>query len=605
MRSVTSYFNGSVARSDLRRYWPILFGYTAIWIIALPLMLWTMGSYYYESIDSVYPLSEHIVELYPMTAVMAFLFGGVLAMALFSYLMTGRSVGLMHSIPVRRDTLFITHTVTGMGMLTAGNLLVVLLTVLVQVLRYGVVSWTALGLWLVFQTVACLLFFLLGVLCCMVTGWLLAVPVVYGVINFFAAGLTILLQALATFFYYGYNGIGDFPGIVHWLTPVAKMSDLLEDCSAQHETLADGSIQWWLEIPAGTTQGMIGYFVAALMLGALAWLLYRHRRSEAAGDPLAYSWMRPVFRWGVGLLGGLSAGIILFLLLFNRSSYLDTLESVWLVICMLPTTVVCYCGAEMLASKSLAALRRCWKGALLLYLAVLLVCGAMYMDLFGHERRVPEVGEVKSVALSISGTGSTRAVCDEPATIQKIVDLHRQLLAGDREPSGEESRTWLSLEYHLADDSTLYRSYTIWNPQEVSEEMDALLQEEEVRIGELFGKAVVTRGMNLWGGYVSPAYYKEEPFQLTGDQAEKILDALFADLDAGCNLWEATYNERLYMGMILQKGEKEEIYVDFIGPDWSNTIRALVGAGLADSEEELLRLSQDVAHEEWEKGLTS
>ena len=39
MRSVTSFFNPALARSDLRRHWPILFLYTAIWMVALPVQL--------------------------------------------------------------------------------------------------------------------------------------------------------------------------------------------------------------------------------------------------------------------------------------------------------------------------------------------------------------------------------------------------------------------------------------------------------------------------------------------------------------------------------------------------------------------------------------
>ena len=40
MRSVTSFFNPALARSDLRRHWPIPFLYTAIWMVALPVQLY-------------------------------------------------------------------------------------------------------------------------------------------------------------------------------------------------------------------------------------------------------------------------------------------------------------------------------------------------------------------------------------------------------------------------------------------------------------------------------------------------------------------------------------------------------------------------------------
>ena len=49
-----------------------------------------------------------------MGVIMAFVFGGVLAMALYSYLMNGRSVGLIHSLPLKRQTLFFTQLLTGL-----------------------------------------------------------------------------------------------------------------------------------------------------------------------------------------------------------------------------------------------------------------------------------------------------------------------------------------------------------------------------------------------------------------------------------------------------------------------------------------------------------
>ena len=36
MRSAKSFFNGAIARSDLRRYWPVLFLYVGLWLLFLP-----------------------------------------------------------------------------------------------------------------------------------------------------------------------------------------------------------------------------------------------------------------------------------------------------------------------------------------------------------------------------------------------------------------------------------------------------------------------------------------------------------------------------------------------------------------------------------------
>ena len=113
MRSVTSFFNPALARSDLRRHWPILFLYTAIWMVALPVQLYLRhiaeGASY-----GTRTVSEVCQGTYSMGVIMAFVFGGVLAMALYSYLMNGRSVGLIHSLPLKRQTLFFTQLLTAL-----------------------------------------------------------------------------------------------------------------------------------------------------------------------------------------------------------------------------------------------------------------------------------------------------------------------------------------------------------------------------------------------------------------------------------------------------------------------------------------------------------
>ena len=41
MRSMISSSERALARSDFRRFWPLLFGYAVLWLCALPLSLWS------------------------------------------------------------------------------------------------------------------------------------------------------------------------------------------------------------------------------------------------------------------------------------------------------------------------------------------------------------------------------------------------------------------------------------------------------------------------------------------------------------------------------------------------------------------------------------
>ena len=215
MRSVTSFFNPALARSDLRRHWPILFLYTAIWLVALPVQLYLRhiaeGASY-----GTRTVSEVCQGTYSMGVIMAFVFGGVLAMALYSYLMNGRSVGLIHSLPLKRQTLFFTQLLTGFAMLTAGNLLVVLVSLLVC----GEPG--PLLVWLAVVTLAEIFFLALGTLCAMLTGWLLAVPVLYVGINFLVMAVMQLIHWLAELFIFGYQGDG-FGSFTLWCTPVVQL----------------------------------------------------------------------------------------------------------------------------------------------------------------------------------------------------------------------------------------------------------------------------------------------------------------------------------------------------------------------------------------------
>ena len=116
MRSAKSFFNGAIARSDLRRYWPVLFLYVGLWLLFLPIPVWNRAA---ERNPALVNLTELCADTYATAVVLALIFGGIMATAVFSYLMQTRSVGAMHALPQRRGTLFWTHFLTGWAMLAA------------------------------------------------------------------------------------------------------------------------------------------------------------------------------------------------------------------------------------------------------------------------------------------------------------------------------------------------------------------------------------------------------------------------------------------------------------------------------------------------------
>jgi hypothetical protein len=157
----TSFCNAALLRSDIKRYWPLLFLYVAVWVVILPMQILSASREcdgVAEGIMTVLQLRQHnvIIQSIPASVVMSLLFGCFAAMAVWSYLMSGRTVGLMHALPVTRTQAFFSHILSVLGALTAGNVQIFLLTALCSA-GFSYVDWTALGTWLLLTELMALL----------------------------------------------------------------------------------------------------------------------------------------------------------------------------------------------------------------------------------------------------------------------------------------------------------------------------------------------------------------------------------------------------------------------------------------------------------------
>ena len=237
----TSFCNAALLRSDIKRYWPLLFLYVAVWVVILPMQILSASREcdgVAEGIMTVLQLRQHnvIIQSIPASVVMSLLFGCFAAMAVWSYLMSGRTVGLMHALPVTRTQVFFSHVLSALGALTAGNVLIFLLTALCSA-GFSYVDWAALGTWLLLTELMALFFFALGSLCAMVTGWLLAVPVLYGAMNVIALLLYAVISTMTQMFYFGYSN-SDIPEFIRTTGKLEddvkeKLTKAIEECKSK------------------------------------------------------------------------------------------------------------------------------------------------------------------------------------------------------------------------------------------------------------------------------------------------------------------------------------------------------------------------------------
>lgn len=582
MRSATSFFDKTTARSDLRRHWPIAFIYTCVWLVGLPVNLWSSSMWMPEEMTPALRAAQIIIGSYPTLAGALFVFGCVLAMALMGYLMSPRAVGLLHALPVRRGTLLATHTLVGWLMLNVPALLAVLVSIPVQA-YYGGVAWGALGAWMLVHCGLSLFFLALGLLCAMVTGWLLAIPAIYAVVNFAVIAAAGLVRTLCSLFCYGYAGDDDFAPFVYWLTPVVNLVKRFGTCGVERSDAAP--YPWQVQFPADVVHAVGIYTAAGAALLALTYLLYRRRKSESAADPAAFPWMRPVFRYGTGLLGGLALGLGLYQLVLGWRMESETGRWVGLLVSTVLMGALCYYAAEMLVRKSLRVLRRSLPGAGLVCVLLALVCAGARFDVPGYAARVPDVSAVTQVQLRGS-LGLSGVNCTEPETIETVIALHREIITLRPDEDDPENSAYITLSYTLTDGSTLTRAYQLNPAGELEDALETVFNTGEVREKSL----ITSRHTGSWrGGYLG-LDRTGDAMQLTAAQAGEIYGALLRDIAQGHNHYDfSRLDDRhvLVVQLDLEGSDDYSLYIGELPEDCTETMQALVDVGAAESVDAL------------------
>ena len=582
MRSATSFFDKTTARSDLRRHWPIAFIYTCVWLVGLPVNLWSSSMWMPEEMTPALRAAQIIIGSYPTLAGALFVFGCVLAMALMGYLMSPRAVGLLHALPVRRGMLLATHTLVGWLMLNVPALLAVLVSIPVQA-YYGGVAWGALGAWLLVHCGLSLFFLALGLLCAMVTGWLLAIPAIYAVVNFAVIAAAGLVRTLCSLFCYGYAGDDDFAPFVYWLTPVVNLVKRFGTCGVERSDAAP--YPWQVQFPADVVHAVGIYTAAGAALLALTYLLYRRRKSESAADPAAFPWMRPVFRYGTGLLGGLALGLGLYQLVLGWRMESETGRWVGLLVSTVLMGALCYYAAEMLVRKSLRVLRRSLPGAGLVCVLLALVCAGARFDVSGYAARVPDVSAVTQVQLRGS-LGLSGVNCTEPETIETVIALHREIITLRPDEDDPENSAYITLSYTLTDGSTLTRAYQLNPAGELEDALETVFNTGEVREKSL----ITSRHTGSWrGGYLG-LDRTGDAMQLTAAQAGEIYGALLRDIAQGHNHYDfSRLDDRhvLVVQLDLEGSDDYSLYIGELPEDCTETMQALVDVGAAESMDAL------------------
>ena len=432
MRSKTSCFNGTLFRKNLSRYWP-LWGLASFGGALFPLAM--LVNLLHSGLQDAWTPMQMKEMYYTVLSygvpVISIVYAVLCAMAVWNYLYNTRSVGLMHTLPIRREGLFLTNVLSGLVMMAIPYAVTGVLIVLVSLL-YG--GFEPVGVLVTVLGVAgeSVFFFGLATFCALIVGNVFMLPALYGLLNFLAVLTDFTVNLLAQGFCFGLNS--SYSGTVEWLSPVVYLMQQVRPSSTYEEKLVqDGvygsySTNVLTEVHLENGWLIAVYAAVGVVLLALAWLMYRRRRSESAGDVVSVNWMKPVFRYGWAAFSAILGGRLLYALFwesFQNGLYFTVLP---MILCMIVGGAVGYYAASMLLAKTLRVFRSTWKGMLAVALGCIALCAAMKFDVFGVVRRVPAADSVKQVNLYTADSNYYLTPGQDDALIEKVRALHQAII---------------------------------------------------------------------------------------------------------------------------------------------------------------------------------
>lgn len=552
MKSKISCFNITIFSRNISRFWPIWALYLSILIFSMPVNLFILTNPAVTDSSKLQALSASIS--WGLRTLPLCVFAILSSVAVFSYLYSSRSCDTLNAMPMKRRELFITNYISGILFLFIPQILTFLCTLIVCIVR-DITSVEHLMFWLICCMGISFFFYSLSVFCCMLSGNFV------GSIAFFLILLTLfriirsivtnLLSALC----FGYGDIGSDilfdASISRWefLSPFTFLKNFVY---VQETTSDTGAIQD-IALSGGVYVAL--YCIPALILVILSGILYKRRQMETAGDIVAVSWLAPVFRCVLSVLGGLTCGMI-----FVNDIFLYAFSHYFLAFMI--TTVIFsaffYAIAEMLLQKKFQIFSR--KG-LLHWIICAVICmaflGCIKSDVFRIEEFMPKEDEIQSVEFTNEGFSTA-----DPELIRKVYSVHREILENkdlyeqflgsentdaenlsDENPENNITDTTASFRftYYLKDGGRVSRSYSIpvsaefYNdPDSAVSQINDILSDTdlyfETIIGTNYKDASVTGGTFL---SVDPADASDNYIDLDADAASAVFEAYKKDVEAG------------------------------------------------------------------------
>lgn len=569
MKSKTSYFNKAIFHKNFTLYWPLWGMYSLLMLFIMPLAielnfyqmrLWAVV----EEANRNYKL-DNLIEILDSRVglILVFVFAVIYAMALFGYLFNTKSANMIHSLPVTREELFGTNYITGLLFLIVPQIIAFVLSVFVCIFN-GVTQVQYPALWFLSMMVASICFFSMATLCCFLTGQMLAVPIYYMALNFWYPVVQLLVGGFVSFNGYGLSATEAMDVMnCDWLCPPICLYRNVYFMAESIER-ADGYVTTTDSFMFRGGKELLIYFLVGVVMAVIAYIFYRKRAIECAQDLLSFEFLKPIFRWVIGIVVGIATSIGVQIILVSFEVGLNTPLIIFLTIVL---SVLFFFLADMFVQKSFRVINVKRMKECGLFFIFTLICTIFIRIGTGMvENQIPEEDRIQYVSLKCDG----RVVLGKNQT-EKILEVHRTLVENKNQfryyenlPVYSEGNSNINLYYKLKDGRTLSRSYNVPHTEAGESILRGL--EDELKKPEVYLESVFAETLGsvdeFREGYIdmfSDNNYVDS-VSFGAAEAQKIYEAFYQDCKEGT---AQQYNSYTYNYEMPSNCYKETVFISY------------------------------------------
>ena len=534
MKSKISYFNKTIFKKNLTLYWPLWTAFLLYMLATVPVSLYQYMQGYFVNPESKQFSALRNVFQSSAQPIVLFIFCVAAVMAVFSYLYTAKNANGIHGLPVTRLELFVTNTVSAFFALVVAEAIAFVAGVFVGI-TCGVTRIDI--LFYIFLMQLGITFFGVAFSTCvaMLTGHIMALPVYCIVANYLYVIIRYMAENLILELTYGLSDLWRMDKS-YVLSPLYYLSQVV-GVTLRYSNTENRNVTG-LVIEGGGA--VAGYAAVGIVLLILAYRLYSKRQLETAGDIIAVGFMKPIFRFGVGICGGTTLGLILAnIFYFETVAYSDGrffIKLFFIVAC----NMIGFLAAEMLIQKNF----RIFTKSIVIQAgasaaAIVIFIGSVHMDAFGLESQIPKKEEVVKAFINLD-----YPVKYEGEEVEEILALHQQILDEKEMTLASQALDTVSsnatFSYLLTDGTVFTRDYEILvdkeyynNKDAVSGKIIAKERETERLTQHLFGlnyeeNVYLTGSVSLYDKYQNHMEYR-----LTEEEIAVLVEAFKADIANG------------------------------------------------------------------------